>query len=107
LNHRVHMLIVDLQPPTARDPSGIHGRLWYELTGEEYTAPSDKTLTLAAYEAISGVRAFVEPVAVGDHLIDMPPFLSSLQYVPVPLEATYQAAFEDVPRRWRDVLETT
>ena len=92
------------QPPGPRDPNGIHGRLWDELTGEEYHAPPDKPLTLAAYETESGVRAFVEPVAVGDSLIDMPLFLARGQYVPVPLEATYQAAFEGVPRRWRDVL---
>lgn len=106
LEHGIHLLILDLQPPTARDPQGLHGVLWEELTGEEdYQAPADKPLTLAAYEASSGIRAFIEPVAVGDELIDMPLFLTAGRHVPVPLEATYRAAFDAVPRRWRTVLE--
>lgn len=104
LDHDVHLLIVDLQPPTSRDPQGIHGVLWEEITGSVYEAPGDKPLTLAAYETGSGIRAFVEPVAVGDAMIDMPLFLSPRRYVPVPLEATYEVAFASVPRRWRDVV---
>ena len=105
LGRRIHLLIVDLQPPTRRDPQGIHGALWSHVAGQDYEAPPDKPLTLAAYESAGGLRAYVEPVAVGDELIDMPLFLSVDRYVPVPLEATYRAAFDAVPRRWREVLE--
>jgi hypothetical protein len=35
----------------------------------------------------------------------MPVFLKPSAQVPVPLEATYQAAFEAMPRRWRSVLD--
>ena len=62
-------------------------------------------MTLAAYEAVLGVRAFVESVAVGDLLPEMPLFLKRDACVYVPLEATYQTAFAAVPRRWRRVLE--
>jgi hypothetical protein len=72
LSHQVHLLILDLQPTTSRDPQGIHGAIWDEVAGEEYVRPTDKPLTLAGYESGAGVRAFVEPVAVGDALIDMP-----------------------------------
>jgi hypothetical protein len=105
LSHQVHLLIVDLQPTTPRDPQGIHGAIWDEVAGQEYVRPADKPLTLAAYEAGAGVRAFVEPVGVGDTLIDMPLFLDPGRYVALPLEETYRAAFEAVPRRWRLVLE--
>ena len=105
LEHRVHLLIVDLQPPTTRDPDGIHGAIWDAVAGEEYGRPLDKPLTLAAYESGGGVRAYVEPVAVGDTLIDMPLFLRPGEHVDVPLEETYRVAFDDVPRRWRTVLE--
>ena len=37
---------------------------------------------------------------------DMPLFLEPGLAVTVPLEATYNAAFAEVPRRWRQVLET-
>jgi hypothetical protein len=34
----------------------------------------------------------------------MPLFLTPNRYVLVPLERTYEAAFEAVPKRWRDVF---
>jgi len=35
----------------------------------------------------------------------MPLFLEPETYVNVPLEATYQAAYRGVPRRWRQLLD--
>ncbi len=46
-------------------------------------------------------------LAVGDVLPDMPLFFEPERYIPVPLEQTYRAAFDAVPKRWRDVLATT
>ena len=106
LKNQVHLLILDLQPTTPRDPNGIHGYLWQYISGDEsYQAPSNKPLTLVAYEAGAGIRAFVVPVAVGDTLPDMPVFLQVDAQIPVPLEETYQRALEAMPRRWRAVLE--
>jgi len=105
LHHRVHLLVLDLQPTTSRDPHGIHGAIWDEVAGQEYVRLTDKPLTLAAYEAGAGVRAFIEPVGAGDTLIDMPLFLDPGQYVAVPLEETYRLAFDSVPRRWRTILD--
>ena len=56
LSQDIHLLILDLIPPTRRDPNGIHGAIWEALTDEEYKAPPGKPLTLAAYEAEMGVR---------------------------------------------------
>jgi hypothetical protein len=105
LDRRVHLLILDLLPPGRRDPHGIHAAIWEEITGEELAPPADKPLTLAAYETALTVRAYVEAVAVGDALPEMPLFLEPGAHVSVPLEATYAAAFAAVPRRWRRVLE--
>ncbi len=105
LSCRIHLLVLDLQPPTSRDPQGIHGAIWDEVTGLPYNRPVNKPLTLAAYEAGGVVQAYVEPVAVGDSLIDMPLFLEPGRFVEVPLEETYRLAYESVPRRWRTVLE--
>lgn len=91
--------------PTSRDLHGIHGALWEAITGDFYERPDNEPLTLASYDAATGVRAFVEPVAVGDSLIDMPLFLAPRRHVLVPLEETYQKAFDSVPRRWRVVLD--
>lgn len=62
-------------------------------------------MTLAAYETGPVTRAYIEPVAVGDALPDMPLFLEPEAYVRVPLEATYQAAYAAMPLRWRRVLD--
>ena len=105
LVRRIHLLILDLQPPTARDPQGVHGVIWEEITGEDYTAPADKPLTLAAYDSGLTVRAFIEPVAVTETLTDMPLFLEPGAYVLVPLENAYSQAFAALPQRWRVVLE--
>ncbi len=105
LSHRIHLLILDLQPPTARDPQGIHGAIWDEVAGEDYARPLDKPLTLASYEAAAGIRAFIEPVAVGDTPVDMPLFLEPGRHVAVPIEETYRTAFDSVPRHLRAILE--
>lgn len=105
LAHGYHLLIIDLQPRSPRDPAGIHGAIWAEIKDASYQPPADKPLTLVAYAAGAPTRAFIEPVAVGDRLPDMPLFLDPEHYVLAPLEATYQAAYRGVPKRWRDVLE--
>lgn len=106
LDKRIHLLILDPHPPGRRDPNGIHGEIWEEIAGEEYAALADKPLTLAAYESGLSVRAYVVHLRVGDALPDMPVFLEPEKAVMVPLETTYQAAFNAVPRRWQRVLET-
>jgi uncharacterized protein DUF4058 len=105
LEQKIHLLIIDLFPPTKRDPNGLHSEIWEETQAEPFQSPPDKPLTLAAYECDLTTRAHVEPVAVGDVLPEMPLFLVPNGYVPVPLEATYEAAFAAVPLRWRRVLE--
>jgi hypothetical protein len=101
-----HILLVDLLPPGPYDPTGIHGAIWDEIAESAYQPPSDKLLTLASYEAGPIKRAYVQPLAVGDVLPDMPLFLEPEWYVNVPLERTYRKAYPSVPRKWRDVLES-
>jgi Protein of unknown function (DUF4058) len=107
LNSGYHLLLIDLHPPGRRDPQGIHGLVLEEFADESaYSLPPDKPLTLASYTGGDQKRYFVEQVAVGDTLPDMPLFLDPEHYVPVPLEAAYREAWEAVPRRWRTVLES-
>jgi hypothetical protein len=100
-----HLLVLDLQPPGPRDPQGIHGAIWEDIADNSYRQPENKPLTLAAYDAGPPKIAYVNPVAVGEPLPDMPLFLCPGEYILVPLEATYQAAWQSVPQRWRRVLE--
>jgi hypothetical protein len=105
LEARIHLLIVDPFPPGPRDPGGVHGLIWDEVADDEFRPPAEKPLTLVSYEVELVTRAYVENIAVGDKLPDMPLFLEPDGCVMVPLEATYNAAFEVQPRRWRDVLQ--
>jgi hypothetical protein len=104
LSAGVNMAIIDLFPPTPRDPEGIHFVVWGEDEYDVYRFDPAKPLTCASYIGGAGAEAFVEPLAVGDKLPTIPLFLTPEEYVPVPLEATYQAAFDEVPGFWRETL---
>ena len=103
LNQGIHLLILDVYPPTRRDPGGVHGSVWGRLIDEDDLPPASADRTLVAYSAGPETVGYVEPVAVGQPLRPMPLFLTrdGQGYVEVPLEATYLAAYEGVPRRYR------
>ena len=77
--------------------------------GTSYHPRTDRPLTLAAY-AVRGpgqVTAYVEPLGVGAGAAGYAVvFLAAERYVNVPLEATYRAAWQGVPERWRQVIES-
>ncbi len=100
----IHLVIVDLFPRGSRDPQGIHKAIWDEFTDNDFVLPPDTPLTLASYIGGSVPEAFVQPTAVGFCLPEMPSFLTSEVYIPLPLEPTYLSAWEAVPSFWRDVL---
>ena len=102
----IHLLIVDLFPPGRRDPQGIHKVIWDRLQDEPFQLPPDKPLTLAAYAVGTETVAYVEPVAVGDSLPDMPLFLTGDRYIPCPLESTYQTAWHQFPAPLKGPLES-
>ena len=103
----VHLLVIDLFPPSKRDPQGIHKAIWDQIKEEDFELPADKRLTLASYDAGPPPTAYVEPIAVGDTLPDMPLFLKPEFYVPAPLEATYQETWDEFfPAPLKRLLET-
>lgn len=101
----VHLLLVDLLPPTPRDPDGLHALIWSNVANIDPADHADKPLNLVSYEVGHSLRYFQEPVAVGDSLPDMPLFLEPNAHINVDLNSTYTTAFEAVPRRWRGELE--
>jgi hypothetical protein len=106
LRANVQVLLIDLLPPGRYDPLGLHGAVWAHFDREPYQPSADEPLTLVSYRwDEQGPEAFVEPVALGRSLIDMPLFLNSERYVNVPLETTYQAAYRGVPAFWRARLD--
>jgi hypothetical protein len=100
----VNVLVIDLLPPTRRDPQGIHKTIWDEINEEPFELPSDKRLTLASYAAGIENVAYVEPIAVGDLLPDMPLFLEPDIYIPAPLDATYQTTWSVCPSPLKEAV---
>jgi len=49
--------------------------------------------------------AYIEPVAVGEVLPDIPLFLKPGLYVPAPLETTYQTTWKGFPAVLKNLLE--
>jgi hypothetical protein len=102
----IHVLLVDVFPPSRHDPQGMHGAVWDNFDEGPYDLPVEEPLTVASYAAGPPVKAYLEHLATDHALPDnMPLFLQSDRYIPVPLEATYQAAYRGVPALWREVLE--
>ncbi len=111
LRQGIHLLIIDILPPTPRDPQGMHKAIWDEIEEEPFELPPGKPLTLAAYVAgdpLTGTEttAYVEIIGVGDCFPDMPAYLAPGGYILVPLEATYQAAWATCPTDLRELVET-
>lgn len=106
LKRGFHLLVVDLFPPTTRDPEGIHPAVWCKVRpqGIATPLPPGEPLTLVSYVACPNLTAYLEPVQVGRPMIDMPLFLTPEHYINVPLEATYTAAFRGVPAKYKRIL---
>jgi hypothetical protein len=101
----IHLVIIDLFPPSERDPQGIHRAIWGEGREGDFALPADKPLTCVSYVGYPVIEVFLDPLAIGDRLPDMPLFLTSEVYVPLPLDSTYRSAWEAVPAVWQAVLE--
>jgi Protein of unknown function (DUF4058) len=105
IDQNVNLLIIDPFPPGPHDPHGIHKAIWNELTTASFELPADKPLTIAAYQVEPTKTAYVEPIAVGDPLPNMPVFLDGDFNVLLPLEETYQATWNVLPVEIRSLLE--
>jgi hypothetical protein len=105
LHAGVHVLIVDLFPPGSADPGGMHRAIWSHFDPQPAEVPAENPLTVASYLAGWQPEAWLEHLAVGDPLPEMALFLTDEICVPLPLDATYDAAFGKTPAFWREVLE--
>jgi hypothetical protein len=111
LREGVHVFVIDPFPPPAHHPDGLHAEVWRRATKRRkgrpvFTSPPERPLLTASYWSGPNVLAAVQPFAVGESVPSMPLYLgTNEEYVTVPLETTYAAAWPDMPKIWRDVLE--
>lgn len=80
--------------------------IWDEIEEEEFHFPAGKDRLLVSHEAGRERVAYIEPLAVGDSMPEMPLFLSTDLHVQVPLETTYQATWNALPDELRRAVET-
>jgi Protein of unknown function (DUF4058) len=107
LRDGIHVMLVDPFPPGPRDPEGIAQAIWDGLVGEPLApGPAGLSPLVAAFDAGEPLTAYVESVAVGEPIPDVPLFLGPGWYVNVPLEETYCASLDVTPQPIRDLLET-
>ncbi len=52
-------------------------------------------------------EAFIEPVAVGQEMPDMPIFLDPAWYINVPLASAYESAWRGVPKPFQQLLDSS
>lgn len=106
LQSGIHLLLVDLFPPTPRDVLGIHKLIWDEISDEPFRFPPGKDRLLVSYELGTEQAAYVQTLAVGDALPQMPLFVAEGVHVKTPLEATYRSAWYGCPEELRSAVET-
>src|SRR5207245_432320 len=108
---RVHVVAINPFRPPAHARGGLHADIWKKVAEpskrrKPFAVPAATPLEVVSYCASSAkVTAAVQTFAVGDPVPDIPLYLTAGEaYVTLPLEATYQAAWPEVPKVWRDVL---
>ena len=102
LRQGIHVTMLDVLPPkSARQ--GLHFAFWNYLSDE---ASQTTALTFASYEATGGeVEAYVLSGRAGEPPPEeLPLFLEPGGCVPLPVAATYAAAFAVLPRPWQAEL---
>jgi hypothetical protein len=91
--------------PKASSPQGVAKAIWEEFEEDEFERPPGQPLTLASFDAGPTRVAYMEFLAVGEALPDMPLFLQPEFYVPAPLEATYLTTWQVFPAPLKGLLE--
>ena len=106
----VNVLVVDPFPPGPRDPHSLHKLIWDEIEEVPFEMPPEEPLLLASYRTgddgvgLSPV-AYLEPFRVGAAMPDMPAWIDPDTFVNVPLERTYQSAWDVCPADFRYLVE--
>ncbi len=104
-NRGLQLLVLDILPATPGVGIGIHSA----TPDIKYKPPPGTHGTLISHINGPVQSVAIEPVAVGQPLPEMPLSFHTDGVVlfPVPLEATYTAAFAGIPKVYRDILDPT
>ena len=106
LKQGISAMVVDLFPPGRFDRGGLHSTIVEEWLERAEPDAADPALTVVSYDAGEPLTSYLEPLAVGDALPEAPLFLDAGYYVTLPLEKTYQSAWENLGSDVREFFET-
>lgn len=102
----IHVLLIDLFPPSKHAPGGMHGAVWNRFDpNEDNSPPDDRPFAFASYTGGKPTKAYVSFVALGDALPIVPLFLTPERFVNLELEPGYVEAYAGMPEFWRNVIE--
>lgn len=94
----IHLMVIDLLPPTKACPLGFHNKIWeYGHAVCDYEPAEGKNLSVVSYDASDMLEAFLEPLAVGDAMPSSPLFLLEGTHIELPLEETANLVMKFIP----------
>jgi hypothetical protein len=105
LNQGVHLVVIDLFPPTPRDPHGLPRLISEEFGDESFHLLPGKPLSVASFVGGEIPTVYGTSIGAGDLLPSAPIFLSETRYVPAPLEETYSQAWAFFPTYLKQIME--
>ncbi len=100
----VHVVVIDLFPPTRSAPHGLPSRAWQRFDRSPVVPPPGRLLSLGSFVAKPKPEGFFEVAAVGDELPPFPLYLTDTHYIHLPLADTYAATFAASAPYLRDLL---
>ena len=105
LERGTHLSVIDPFPPGRFDKQGIHRAIWDEVTSDSsYVLPEGNPLISVSYEAGEMPAAYVNAFHVGGKIPELAIFLAPSVHILLPLETTYQASWELMPKQIREAV---
>ena len=101
LKHQINLVVLDPFPT-----NNVNCRVWENLRGESLNPIKDNAGSLVSYIVDEkNPLVFIDEVTIGSTMMDLPLFLGDGDSVALPLEETYQAAWNGFPEPLRKIVE--
>jgi hypothetical protein len=104
LKKGIHFFFIDLFIPNLGSDPSIDQSITDELGNLPFILDPKKPLRAVSYQAGDQVNAFVESFAFGDSLEEMPLFIGEHEFIQVPMEVSYQEAWESIASLSREFI---
>lgn len=96
LEHGVHVVHLDMLPPTPHVPANLSSAIWDAVDGRDYPFDPAKPFAADSFVADRVNEVYANSLGLGDEWPDTPLFLDAETYIELPLAATYAQAFAGI-----------